>query len=502
VPALFVLSPNYGEVMDLKIVLYPKQIDFLKKVEVTLETLYGGAKGGGKSGGMRRILLLRRFKYPGSTGCLFRRTYEEIYGNHIKKLFEEYPGLLKFWSEAHNTLNLPNGSSLKFAYCQFKKDLAKHQGQEYNDLAIEEAGEWSEDMYATLKGSNRSSMPGIKPRVLLSGNPGGIGHGWLKRLFVDKKYRGLERPSDYAFVQAKVEDNPALWDNDPDYVRKLDSNPNEALRKAYRDGDWNIFAGQFFQEVNREKHVIKPFPIPAHWNRFGAYDYGFNHPASFGYFANDEDGNTYLYRRVKRARIRVDQFVKELKKYPETRTLYPIVAGHDCWTQRAVLRDEAAPPTIADQFAHHDLNDPDDYGIFLKKANIDRVQGAAQLRNYLAWQGKPNEQPRLYFFDIPECVEVFECISNMIHDPDHVEDVLKVDATEGDPNSGDDDYDMGRYGLMTRPTISEPVPVKHPIGSPGWHVAQSKIDWEKERERMIEGQDDWPEPPPQPWGIL
>ncbi len=98
--------------MELRISLFPKQREFSDKIEQFLETLYGGAKGGGKSGGMRRILLLRRFKYPGSTGALFRRTYEEIYGNHIKKMFEEYPMLRQFWSEQHNTLQLPNGSSL------------------------------------------------------------------------------------------------------------------------------------------------------------------------------------------------------------------------------------------------------------------------------------------------------------------------------------------------------------------------------------------------------
>lgn len=489
--------------MELKIVLFPKQREFYNKIEDFLETLYGGAKGGGKSGGMRRILLLRRFRYPGSTGALFRRTYEEIYGNHIKKLFEEYPYLRQFWSEAHNTLQLPNGSSLKFAYCQFEKDLAKHQGQEYNDLGIEEAGEWPESMYATLKGSNRSSVPGIKPRLLLSGNPGGIGHGWLKRLFVDRKYRGLERPEDYAFVQAKVEDNPALWDNDPDYVRKLDANPNLALRKAYRDGDWNVFAGQYFQEISYEKHLVKPFAIPPHWNRFGAYDYGYNHPASFGYFACDEDGNVYLYRRVSRAKTRVDQFVKELKGYEDTKTLYPIVAGHDCWTQRNVLRDEAAPPTIAEQFAKFDDTDPNDYSLALKKATIDRIQGANQVRSYLAWEKTASNLPRFFIFDTPDCRPAFDCLARMIHDPDKVEDVLKVDATEGDPESGDDDYDMCRYGLMSRPTLTDPVLPKHPVGSKGWYEEQNKINWEAERERMVEeSSGGWPTIPENPWGSL
>lgn len=477
--------------MEIKITLYPKQREFLNKVETTLETLYGGAKGGGKSGGMRRILLLRRFKYPGSHGALFRRTYPEIYGNHIKKMFEEYPELRQYWSEKHDTLNLPNRSSLKFAHCQHEKDLEKHQGQEYNDLAIEEAGEWPESMYSTLKGSNRSSVPGIKPRILLSGNPGGIGHGWLKRLFVERRYKGEERPEDYAFVQAKVEDNPSLWDNDPDYVRKLNSNPNLALRRAYRDGDWNIFAGQFFQEISRDVHFIKPFNIPPHWNRFGAYDFGFNHPAAFGWFANDEDGNTYLYREFVRAQLRVDQFTKEINEYPDTQKCYPIVAGHDCWTQKSVLRDTAQPPTVAEEFQSH--------GILLKRAVIDRIQGAAHLRSYLALRGE-KRKPRFFIFDT--CPIAFDAISRMIHDPDRVEDVLKVDATEGDPLSGDDAYDMVRYGLMSRPAITDPIKAKPPVGSREWYLEQNNIDWEREQEKMIEDANGgWPEQPTDTWNI-
>lgn len=443
--------------MDLEIVLYPKQREFYEKIEDHLETLYGGAKGGGKSGGMRRVLLLRRFKYPGSTGALFRRTYEEIYGNHIKKLFEEYPELRQFWSEQHNTLNLPNGSSLKFAFCQYEKDLAKHQGQEYNDLAIEEAGEWPESMYSTLKGSNRSSVVGIKPRILLSGNPGGIGHGWLKRLFVDRKYKGLERPSDYAFIQAKVEDNPALWDNDPDYVRKLDSNPNEALRKAYRDGDWNIFAGQFFQDLSRETHIVPDFTPPAHHIKFGAYDYGYNHPAVFGWFCVDGDGNVTLYKLLAKAQMYVETFAREcLKLEPDTKDL-AVFAGEDCWAKKAVMK-EKNPPTVAEEFAANGIPG-------LRRAITDRIPGASHVRSYLQLRDGPKGNPLPRFRMTQSCAQAFECLVRMIHDPNRVEDVLKVDASNGDPDTGDDIYDMLRYGLMSRPPLADAPKITHPYGS-------------------------------------
>lgn len=417
-------------------------------VEITPITFFGGAKGGGKSKGLQLIMLLRRFKYPGSHGVIFRRTYPELEGNHIRPLFESYPDLKEYWNESKKLLSLPNGSTLQFCHCANENDVDLYQGREFHDLAIDEAGQWTEGMFRKLLGSNRSSRGDIKPRTILTGNPGGIGHGWLKRIFIEKRFNERERPEDYTFIQALVDDNEALMASDPDYVHRLESEPNEALRKAFRFGDWNVFAGQFFQELNKEIHFVKPFDIPKHWNRFGAYDFGFNHPAAFGWFANDEDGNTYLYRELIEAGQRVDQFAKRLNSYPDTAKLYPIVAGHDCWTTRGVLKTDANPPTIAEEFTTH--------GLSLNRAVIDRIQGAAQLRSYLARRGT-EKRPRFYIFDT--CPASYDALSRMIHDPDRVEDVLKVNASEGDPLSGDDAYDMIRYGLMSRPYISDKLPV-------------------------------------------
>lgn len=441
---------------------------------------------------MRDIFLIRRFKYPGTNAGIFRQTYGELEANHIRPLFQQHPSLRQYYNDSKKLLTLPNGSTIEFSYAKNEADLSNYQGREYDDLGIEEAGQWTESMFRTLHGSNRTSKPGIKPRCLLTGNPGGIGHGWLKRLFVERRFHSKERPEDYAFIQAKVYDNLALMQNDPDYIHKLEANPNAALRKAYLDGDWDIFAGQFFQEISRDVHLIKPFPIPLHWNRFGAYDYGYNHPAAFGWFAVDEDGNVYLYREFVRARLRVDQFAKELNAFDDTALLYPVVAGHDCWTNKSTLRTEVQPPTVAEEFQSHGIN--------LKRAVIDRIQGASQLRSYIAHQNRPpNNKPRFYIFDT--CPVTFDAIGRMIHDPDRVEDVLKVDATEGDPLSGDDAYDMARYGLMSRPTISDPVLIKHPHGSAGWYLEQNAINWEKEREKLIEETSSgWPEMDPNPWG--
>lgn len=477
--------------IDINISLTEKQKIFLKAIDDYRVTFYGGAKGGGKSHGLRTIMLLRRFVFPGSTGAIFRKTFPELEGNHIRPIFRQYPQLRPYYNESKKLLTLPNGSTLEFCHCATEADVDLYQGREYHDLGIEEAGQWTEAMFKRLRGSNRSARKDIKPRTLLTGNPGGIGHKWLKRMFIERRFVDLERPEDYFFIQALVDDNPALIENDPDYVHTLDSEPNEALRKAFRYGDWDIFAGQFFSEIRREVHLIKPFPIPHHWNKFGAYDFGFNHPAAFGWFACDEDGNVYLYRELIQAQLRVDQFAEKLNKYEDTKELAPILAGHDCWAKKgAYLNDSATPPTIAEEMMSHN--------ILLKRATIDRIQGASQLRKYLACTNLPNGRTKPRFFIFDTCPVTFDCLTRVQHDPDRMEDVLKEDAVGGDPYTGDDPYDMVRYALMSRPAITDKLEVTYPHGSKDWanqQEAKMKHDIEQHYEDLAENNksndEDW-----------
>lgn len=462
--------------MELKISLQPKQKLFRASIEKFPVTLYGGAKGGGKSHGLRSIMLLRRFEQPGSYGAIFRRTYPELEANHIRPLFQEYPELRSYWNESKKLLSLPNGSTLQFCHCNNEVDVDLYQGREFHDLAIDEAGQWTEAMFRKLLGSNRSSKPGISARAILTGNPGGIGHGWLKRIFIEKRFNERERSGDYSFIQALVDDNQALVVNDPDYVYRLNSEPNEALRKAYRYGDWDIFAGQYFGEIRREIHFIKPFAVPSHWNVFGAYDFGFNHPAAFGWFAVDEDGNVYQYRELVKPQLRVDQFAAEVKRFEDTSRLDRIIAGLDCWANKSVVRS-GTPPTIAEEFTNQ--------GLSLSRASVDRVQGANQVRNYISWEGRPDKKPRFFIFET--CPISFDCLSRMQHNPDKPEDVLKQDATDGDPMSGDDAYDMIRYALMSRPIITQALSVRLMPGSPEFLKATEKR-LSDDLERQIEKQ--------------
>lgn len=479
--------------MEIRIRLQPKQELFDEAIRNTPVTGFGGAKGGGKSYSLRNIFLARRFEYPNSTGAIFRKTFPELEANHIRPLFQEHPGLRIYWNESKKLLSLPNGSTLQFSHCTNEMDVLLYQGRELNDLGIDEAGQWSEAMFRTLLGSNRSSTIGVPARCALTFNPGGIGHGWIKRLFIDRRFNERERPNDYHFIQALISDNKALIENDPDYVHRLNTETSEVLRKAYLEGDWDIMAGQFYNELSRQIHVIDTFEIPGHWNRFGAYDFGYNHPAAFGWFANDEDGNTYLYRELVRSGRRVDQFADEINQYSDTKELTSIVGGTDCWAKRTnfIQSEGRDPPTIAEEFQSH--------GIYLKPAVTDRIPGAAQVRSYLALRDHPSgiKKPRLYIFKT--CPVTFDTLSRMVHDPKKPEDVLKQDATEGDPTTGDDAYDMLRYGLMSRPVISDAPIKKIVVGSREWHTKMNENLFDKAMEHFKEEEDrkqgSWPSEP-------
>lgn len=451
--------------IEINIALQEKQRQFRAALEKYPVVGFGGARGGGKSYALRNIFLLRRFQYPGSVGAIFRRTFPELYANHIQPLFREHPYLRPYWNESKKILSLPNGSSLQFCHCAGEGDVALHQGKEWADLGFDEAGQLSESIMRTLQGSNRCSIPGVPVRMACTMNPGGPNHAFLKRIFIDRRFNERERPGDYFFIQSLIKDNAVLILNDPDYIHRLEAEPNEALRRAYLYGDWSIHAGQYFTELRRETHFIQPFDIPKHWIRFGAYDFGFNHAAAFGWFAVSEDGEVYLYRELVQAGVHVDQFAERIKAYEDTEKLEYIVAGWDCWAQKGTLK-AGSPPTIAEEFMNH--------GIHLSRATIDRLQGAAQVRGYIGRaEAKESGRPRFFIFNT--CPISYECLTRMEHDPKRLEDVLKVDATAGDPMTGDDPYDMIRMGLMSRPGVSEAPMVRHKPGTEAYGREQVKL---------------------------
>ncbi|MBQ3870860.1 MAG: phage terminase large subunit, partial [Clostridia bacterium] len=203
----------------------------------TKYTAYGGARGGGKSWALRRKLVLMCLHYPGLKCLIVRRSYSELRYNHILPLRSELGGAVKY-SETQKLITFENGSSLKLGYLSDDGDTLQYQGLEFDIIALDEATQLTEYQFnilkACLRGTNR-----YPKRMYLTCNPGGIGHGWVKRLFIDRSYREWEDPDDYTFIQATVFDNTVLLDNDAEYVKQLQSLP-DALRQAWLYGKWDV----------------------------------------------------------------------------------------------------------------------------------------------------------------------------------------------------------------------------------------------------------------------
>ena len=214
---------------------------------------YGGARGGGKSWAVRVKAALLCLKYGGIKVMIVRKTYPELQENHILPLcellhvYDEDPERrLALYNDQKKHIVFPNGSRILFRYCDNDTDAQRFQGTEVDVLFVDEATQQSEERMDKLRACVRGVNPFPK-RVYYTMNPGGEGHGWAKRLFLDRIYREGEDPEDYSFIPALVTDNTALMRADTDYVRKLRALPPK-LRDAWLYGRWDIFEGQFFED--------------------------------------------------------------------------------------------------------------------------------------------------------------------------------------------------------------------------------------------------------------
>lgn len=311
--------------MQLNFNLHAKQ--GLTLLTQATEILYGGAAGGGKSHLMRVISIMLCTMVPGIQIYIFRKHFADLYKNHMEGP-SGFPLLLWPWIQAklvkvnvsRNYIEFWNGSKIHLCHLQHEKDLLKYLGAEIHVLLMDELTTFTEKEYRFLRNRVRLGglkipdtefAPGVKlkeklPLILCGSNPGSTGHVWVKRTFVDYaaatevvKTRKVDGGMLRTYIPAKVQDNPTLMENDPDYIERLDGLGDPALIKAMRDGDWNIVAGGAFDDVWDPDHVVIPrFPIPAGWRIDRTFDWGSAHPASVGWWAESNGEEvTYTERR-------------------------------------------------------------------------------------------------------------------------------------------------------------------------------------------------------------
>lgn len=202
-------------------------------------------------------------RYPDIRILIVRREYPELEQGIIIPMRKMIPAELATYNGGMHMFTFYNGAIIKFGHYGSGDDV-EYQGQEYDWIFIDEATQFTEEQFRTLGACLRGATK-IPRRMYLTCNPGGIGHAWVKRLFIDREYQDGEKEKDYTFIHATVDDNPQLLEASPEYKQMLDLLP-EDVRRAWRYGDWDALAGTFFPEFRKETHVIEPFArIPGEW---------------------------------------------------------------------------------------------------------------------------------------------------------------------------------------------------------------------------------------------
>lgn len=412
----------------------PKQKEFFQST--ARYTAYGGSRGGGKSWALRRKLVLMAFNYPGIRILLVRRSFPEIKENHLFPLLSELSGAVEY-KESSKTFIFPGGSVIILGYCDAERDVLRYQGQEYDVIALDEATQLTEYQFSTFKACLRGANSFPK-RMYLTCNPGGVGHSWVKRLFIDCIYKQGEKAEDYRFIPARVYDNSALLKSDPEYVDALKSLPG-ALRKAWLDGDWNVFEGQFFPEFSRDMHITEPYSIPRGHTRFAALDYGFDMLAVL-WIAVLPSGELVVYRELAISGLTLTRAAQAVVENTFEKLSY-VVASPDLWNRRqdsgesgvcVMSRVEGMPPII--------------------KADDRRIAGWRALREVLATD--KSGEPKLKIFS--NCTELTRCLESLLYDRTRPEDASST------PHAITHLPEALRYGVMsyasTAPTESEFLP--------------------------------------------
>lgn len=463
---------------------YPKQALFL--ASEADEALIGGARGGGKTltliidaalkarawhyemrGDYRQLVIDKRsIDYPEYRGLILRKNYKDLETNFLPESHRIYKhGLKAKWYAHKQCYIFPSGATIYLGHCEREADLDKYIGGNYHYLGIEEANQFTETAVKELGGSIRSTNSELKPFKRFTTNPGGVGHLWLKRKFIDacppeikaerynKKYNIMykdmypgevsvdEDGSTVWFVPCGIFDNPHLLDNDPNYVavlKKLDP----VRRRMWLDGDWDAQGGTFFEEWNALHHVIpaKDFYLDKEVHRvYRVIDYGSTKPFACMFLAVDPLGYVTVFDEIYEKHMVPSTQAKMIKE----KTKQWGIDENDVWMTildpAMKVRDQEAKGSfrsVMDIYFEEGIRN-------INLGNNTRVPGWVMFKEYLhvpdvdEGEGIPG-RPFLVFTSI--CTKAIETIPTLVQSPSNPDDV----NTMGEDHIAD----AIRYGLM------------------------------------------------------
>lgn len=361
---------------------------------------YGGARGGGKTDGVLGKFAIVQEQFGVDFNAIFFRKELPQADDLIERAKQIYLPLKAHWQDQKKQFTFLNGGRLRFRPLSDDSDAEKYQGQNLSHCAVEEAGNYSDPapiwkLFGALRGRGGG-------QVILTFNPGGIGHSWLKELFIRPAPKGMkllrkDLPNgagfDYIYIPSRVHDNQILLAKDPEYINRLHMVGSPELVRAWLEGDFEIHEGSYFPEFS-SKHIVSPFNVPKHWPRYLGYDWGFRSPfaAVWGAVSSgrDDSGNEVPYPKGSIVIYR-ELWGKGVDNVEQANRIASLSVGENPlgYADPSIFKHDGGP-SINDQLTQV-------FGKYkhppFRAADNDRLSGWSQIRQRLV-----NKPPLLYIF--------------------------------------------------------------------------------------------------------
>jgi hypothetical protein len=431
----------------------PKQAEFHAATEFSV--LFGGSTGGGKSRALTADGIRACVRYPGLRVGAFRRSYPELRESLLAELAKlEYAVAVgASWNGTEHELRFRNGSLIMFRYAETVADATRRQGGEYQLLLLDELTLFGPDTVTFLESRVRSGRPDIPVLgTRASANPGGPGHGAVKERYIKPTAYGTrvvtdERGRTVRFIPSRLADNPHM---NPEHASDLLALSGQ-MREAFLEGNWDVFAGQMYPELKRDRHVVEPFALPVTWQRFNGIDWGFAKPWGVLWAAVDEDGRAWFYRELYSAGVGEADQARRILAAESADEHVAIRYGDDAmWATRG----DAKP--IATVYAEE--------GCHLTPAGKgSRVTGWERLRSYL---GEKAACPHHRAMDWPTCpgMHIFSTCTEFYRTLADLPHALRGDPEDANTDGEDHLPDCARYLLINLgggpsfPILDHPAP--------------------------------------------
>lgn len=402
-----------------------------------VEIAAGGARGPGKSKAVfSQVSLDDAQRFPGLKILFLRQTAvsaQEAFSDLIENTLT---GKISFEKNNNNVI-FPNGSRILMGGFHDEKDIDKYIGIEYDIIVVEELNQLSLEKLEKLRGSLRTSKKGWRPRLYTSFNPGGIGHSFIKQRYVIP-FR-IKNESTTRFVPATYKTNLFL---NKEYIEYLEGLSGD-LGKAWREGEFDLFAGQYFTEWKYEIHVIHPFEIPKDWTRFMAGDYGFNAPSSIGWYAVSPDGDLYRYRELYGPGMGYSKLAVETVAIMGTdEKIEYCVFDPAFWSKKGERDDELSGAEVFSQ----KFEELTKKNLRMIKGMNSRIIGWGMVREYLKIRMQ-NDVMTAKLKVFSTCENLIRTLPEQQHDKKNPEDL--------DSKGEDHACDELRYAIMSRPSYIE-----------------------------------------------